>query len=84
MPVEVIVPPVAAHVTEVLLVAATVAVNCCCLLTWSGALCGLTVTVIAPGVEPTEAVFPTLPPPQPPMAKTNWRENKIRKADNQL
>ncbi|HEX7287865.1 MAG TPA: hypothetical protein VF532_16875 [Candidatus Angelobacter sp.] len=84
IPNEVIVPLLADQVTPVLLVPVMLTVNCCCLPTCKGTVCGLTVT--ATGVELFVPVLPlfALPLAQPPIARMNWREKRIRKADNQL
>jgi hypothetical protein len=83
IPDEETVPPLAVQLTAVLLVPVMLTVNCCCLPTCKGALCGLTVTATAPGAVPVLPPF-TLPPAQPPIARTNWRENRIKKADKHL
>lgn len=81
MPEEVMVPPVAVHVTAVFEDGATVTVNWNCEFTCRGTLCGLTATLTGVGAA---LVVEILPPPQPSIASTNWREKIMRNVDNKL
>ena len=78
IPVEETAPPLAVQLTAVLLVPVTLTVNCCCLLTCKGTLCGLTATAIVPGVVPVVPPF-TLPPAQPPIDSMISIDTKTKK-----